>query len=132
MSTILPLGGHSDVSLGVMMPTEGGGLETIVVELRELLDRSGSNVSEVTDPVTVSDAPLRSAHRTLTVITIALEAPEASVDLLQFTVPALPTAGVVQVQPAGEIDAKVAVPAGMEAVNFGFSAASRFEFATVK
>ena len=91
------------------------GVAVVVLLLAEL----GSAVEEETVEVAVMVvAAIEDATFTTTII--LAEAPEARLASVQVTVPVAPTAGVVQIQPAGaEMDAKV-VLVGTTSVKVAF------------
>ena len=91
------------------------GVAVVVLLLAEL----GSAVEEETVEVAVMVvAAIEDATFTTTII--LAEAPEAKLASVQVTVPVAPTAGVVQIQPAGaEMDAKV-VLVGTTSVKVAF------------
>jgi hypothetical protein len=91
------------------------GVAVVVLLLAEL----GSEVEEETVEVAVMVvAAIEDATFTTTII--LAEAPEARLASVQVTVPVAPTAGVVQIQPAGaEMDAKV-VLVGTTSVKVAF------------
>ncbi len=85
--------------------------ETVVSAVALSLPGAGSAVVEVTVAVLLSTVPLATPAPTWTV-TVKTALPTAKVAAEQETVPLAPTAGVVQLHPAGaETDWKV-VPAG--------------------
>jgi hypothetical protein len=73
---------------------------TEVVTVVLLFAGLGSLVVAVTDEFAVIVETLRLAG-TFTTTIMSAAVPEASVESVQFTVPVLPTAGAVQLQPAG-------------------------------
>src|SRR5882762_6554138 len=93
-----------------------GEATTVVVEA-ELFAVLGSEVSVVTPGEFVITVPGVVVVATCTTRGKLAVAPEASEPIVQVIVPALPTAGVVQLQPAGVgMDTNV-VPVGITSVN---------------
>src|SRR5437773_2291247 len=74
---------------------------TLVVAVAVLFMRFGSKVAELTVAALTIVLPSGAAGLTWTTRVKVAVAPLASVAVVQFTVPGEPTAGVVQVQPAG-------------------------------
>ena len=73
---------------------------TLVVTIVLLLAKLGSDVVEETVEVAVM-VGATTVGGTLTTTTMSATAPDAKVVSVQLTFPVLPTAGLVQVQPAG-------------------------------
>src|SRR5438270_10195186 len=103
---------------------------TFVVTVVVLFEGSGSEVvAETDDDAVIELATTVGATPRTTMMSV--EVPEATVGLVQVIVPVPPTAGVVQVHPAGcEIDWKV-VFAGVASVNVAPDAAAGPLFVTV-
>jgi hypothetical protein len=80
--------------------TEGGRLPTAVSCVAELLLLSGSGVEEAIVAVLLRLAVWVGSTFTTTV---KVADPTAKEGLVQFTVPVVPTVGVVQVQPEGVV-----------------------------
>ena len=80
---------------------------TVVITDVLLLADVGSLVVDETEDAAVIDGTI-TVGATLTTTIMSAELPEARDDAVQLTLPVPPTAGVVQVQPAGaETEAKV-------------------------
>ena len=85
-------------------------MPTVVFTLAVLLSVLGSLVDDVTEAVSAT-VPAGILEATFTPIMISADAPDARVAIVQLTLPVAPTAGVVQVQPAGvDTEAKVVLP----------------------
>src|SRR4051812_28978314 len=76
---------------------------TVAETLAVLLGRYGSRELLATDGVAVMTVPAAVPALTFTESGMLTEAPEASVEPLQLMTPVPPTAGVIQVQPAGGV-----------------------------
>src|SRR5689334_15736519 len=101
-----------------------GGVATVVVVLAESSEESLSKVELDTVAVSVIREPGDAAASTVTTRVNTSLAPAASTGLPQFTDPVPPTAGVVQLQPAGEVSEVNVVLAGIESVSAAPDAAS--------
>src|SRR5262252_5296368 len=86
---------------------------TVVFVVVELFAALGSLVPEDTVDVAAITVPSGVAALTFTVTMMLTAVPEATLGLLQFTLPVAPTAGVVQVHPAGAETAWNVVLAGV-------------------
>jgi prephenate dehydrogenase len=95
-----------------------------------LLAEVGSIVVAVTEELAVI-VPAATAGATLTTTIMSAEVPAASDGSVQFTVPVPPTAGVVQVQPAGARTDWNVVLVGVASVKLAPAAAAGPLFVTV-
>jgi hypothetical protein len=103
---------------------------TVVVVVVLLLEELGSLVVAAIEAFAVIEATVM-VDATFTTTIMFADAPEAMLGLTQVMVPVAPTAGVVQVHPAGaEIDAKVLF-VGTASVNVRFEAVAGPLFVTV-
>src|SRR6187200_1638995 len=85
---------------------------TVVVAVTLLLPGVGSAVADATVAVLVMTVPPAVAAPTFTTSVNEALAPLASEGLVEVTVPVPPTAGVVDVHPAGAVNETNVVPAG--------------------
>src|SRR5438046_1320786 len=88
-------------SAGALLLIARSAARTLVVAVAVLFMRFGSKVAELTVAAFTIVLPSGAAGLTWTTRVKVAVAPLASVAVVQFTVPGEPTAGVVQVQPAG-------------------------------
>ena len=88
-------------SAGALLVIDRSAARTSVFAVAALLAVLGSKVTELTVAVLVSVLPSGVLALTCATIVKLAVAPLAVGPVVQFTVPAEPTAGVVQVQPAG-------------------------------
>src|SRR5213083_3765563 len=88
-------------SAGALLLIARSAARTLVVAMAVLFMRFGSKVAELTVAVLAIVLPSSAAALTWTTRVKVAVAPLASVAVVQFTVPGEPTAGVVQLQPAG-------------------------------
>ena len=95
--------------------------EAVVFAVAVLLPGVGSAVVVVTVAVLLT-VPVVPAPTSTTRVNTSL-APEATEGLVQLTVPVAPTAGVVQVQPAADVNELKVTPAGNGSFNADVTAA---------
>src|SRR5438034_867290 len=88
-------------SAGALLLIARSAARTLVVAVAVLFRGFGSKVAELTVAALAIVLPSSAAGLTWTARVKVAVAPLASVAVVQFTVPGEPTAGVVQVQPAG-------------------------------
>src|SRR5262245_34708790 len=86
---------------------------TVVAAVAALLPETGSS-ADVTVAVVLRTVPFAIPAPTFTTSVKDTLAPADSAALVQLTVPVAPTAGVVQLHPAGELRDTKVVPAGRE------------------
>src|SRR2546422_2453722 len=88
-------------SAGALLVIARSAARTVVVAMAVLLRRLGSEVVEVTVAVLEIVVPSGVLGLTWTTMVKVGVAPLAEAGVVQLTVPVEPTAGVVQIQPAG-------------------------------
>src|SRR5216117_1196691 len=93
--------GRTGSGESVLVMARSASARTVVVAMAVLFMRFGSKVAELTVAALTIVLPSSAAGLTWTTRVKVAVAPLASVAVVQFTVPGEPTAGVVQVQPAG-------------------------------
>src|SRR5438034_1034468 len=93
--------GRTGSGESVLVMARSASARTVVVAMAVLFMRFGSKVAELTVAALTIVLPSGAAGLTWTTRVKVAVAPLASVAVVQFTVPGEPTAGVVQVQPAG-------------------------------
>src|SRR5439155_453008 len=109
-------------SAGALLVIDRSAARTSVFAVAALLAVLGSKVTELTVAVLVSVLPSGVLALTCATIVKLTVAPLAVGPVVQFTVPAEPTAGVVQVQPAGVMIDWNVVPGGSGSVTVTLAA----------
>jgi len=99
------------LGLPVLVTDRSADVLTVVIAVAVLLAGFGSKVAEATVAVFAITVPVTTLALTLTT-SVNIELPTANDGLVQLTVPVPPTAGAVQVHPAGVASETNVVPAG--------------------
>src|SRR5438309_1299098 len=110
-------------SAGARLLIARSAARTVVVAVAALLTRLGSKVAELTVAVLEMTVPSRVLALTWTTMVKLAVAPLARDVVVQLTVPVMPTIGVVQVQPAGDVTDRKVVCDGSKSSILTFAAA---------